>query len=107
MSIKTDNLFHLALRDCNASGYAGAGAEFIVKAGSIISTDVTPGCSKGYVDLRASLIKDGIIVDGVFTQDYTFDSPTAAAVVVVGRTSNGRREWTTLDGRQYGKVIGH
>ena len=27
-------------------------------------------------------------------------------VVVRGRSANGPREWTTLDGRQYGKVIG-
>jgi hypothetical protein len=106
-SVKTDDLFRIAMRGCDASGYAGAGSEFTVKAGSLISPDVTPSCNKGYLDLRNTLIQKGIIVDRVFTQDYTFDSPTAAAVVVVGRTSNGRREWTTLDGRQYGKVIGH
>lgn len=53
------------------------------------------------------MIDNGIIVDGVFTQDYSFDSPSAAAGIVGGRSANGRREWTTLDGRQYGKVIGH
>ena len=53
------------------------------------------------------LIDHGIFVDGVFTQDYVFDSPSAAAVIVGGRSANGRREWTTLDGRQYGKVVGH
>jgi hypothetical protein len=106
-TVKTDDLFHIAVRGCDASGYAGAGLEFTVKAGSLISPDVTPSCNKGYLDLRNALIQKGVIVDRVFKQDYTFDSPTAAAVVVVGRTSNGRREWTTLDGRQYGKVIGH
>lgn len=53
------------------------------------------------------MIDNGIVVDGVFTQDYVFDSPSAAAVIVGGRSANGRREWTTLDGRQYGKVVGH
>ena len=60
-----------------------------------------------YVEIRNNLIDNGIIVDGVFTQDYVFDSPSAAAVIVGGRSANGRREWTTLDGRQYGKVVGH
>jgi hypothetical protein len=107
LQVSPDCLFHIAMRGCNASGYAGNGSEFIVKAGSIISPDVTQSCHKGYVELRNKLIQNGIIVDGVFVTDYTFDSPTAAAVVAVGRTSNGRKEWTTLDGRQYGNIVGH
>ena len=31
-------MFHMAIRGCNASGYAGNNGEFIVKAGSTIST---------------------------------------------------------------------
>lgn len=100
-------MFHIAIRGCNASGYAGNNGKFIVKAGSTISIDTTPSCQSSYVETRNSLIDNGIIVDGVFTKDYSFDSPSAAAVIVSGRSANGRREWTTLDGRQYGKVIGH
>ena len=59
------------------------------------------------METRKSLIDNGFIVNGIFTQDYSFDSPSAAAVIVSGRSANGRREWTTLDGRQFGKVIGH
>jgi hypothetical protein len=32
-------------------------------------------------------------------QDYTFDSPSTAAGVVVGRTVNGREMWRDEDGR--------
>ncbi len=28
-----------------------------------------------------------------FTQDYAFDSPSAAAAIVLDRNSNGRTEW--------------
>ena len=100
-------MFHMAIRGCNASGYAGNNGEFIVKAGSTISTDTTPSCQSSYMETRKSLIDNGFIVNGIFTQDYSFDSPSAAAVIVSGRSANGRREWTTLDGRQFGKVIGH
>lgn len=99
-------LFHLAIRGCNASGCAGSNGSFIVKAGSTIAGDTTQSCQSFYVEIRNRLIDDGIIVDGVFTQDYVFDSPSAAATTVSGRSANGRKEWTTLDGRQYGKVIG-
>lgn len=115
LSIKDDEvsnateevLFHLAIRGCNATGYLGNDAKFIVKAGSTISADTTPSCHGGYVDIRNDLITTGVIIDGTFTQDYAFDSTSAAAAVVGGRSANGPREWTTLDGRQYGKVVGH
>jgi len=35
----------------------------------------------------------------VVTQDYTFASPSAAAVVVLGRPVNGRTAWKTVRGR--------
>jgi hypothetical protein len=52
------------------------------------------------------LIADGTIVDGMFTRDHTFTSPSAAASVVLGRSANGRKEWTLLDGRTYAKSGG-
>jgi hypothetical protein len=33
------------------------------------------------------------------TQNYTFGSPSTASGVLLGRTSNGRVEWKTTDGR--------
>jgi hypothetical protein len=98
--------FHLAIRGCNATGCAGNAGSFIVKAGSKVSADVTPSCQKNYIDKRNKLISAGIIVDGVFMEDFAFDSVSTAASVVGGRSANGRTEWTTLDGRQYGKVVG-
>lgn len=98
-----DVLFHLAIRGCNASGCAGTGGTFLVKKGSTISADVTPSCQESYLKIREALIDNGIIVNGSFVQDYCFDSASAAAVVIGGRSANGRKEWTTLDGRQYGK----
>jgi hypothetical protein len=99
-------LFHLAIRGCNATGCAGNDGSFIVKAGSKISEDFTPSCPRNYMDKRNKLISAGVIVNGKFVQDYAFDSVSTAASVVGGRSANGRREWTTLDGRQYGKIVG-
>lgn len=44
-----------------------------------------------------------MIVNGIFVKNYTFSSSSAAAAVVLGRSANGRKEWTLLDGRTYGK----
>ncbi len=96
----------LSGRGGNASGYPLDDDKFVVCAGSRISRDVTDGFTPAYLDQRNTLIGDGTIVNGVFTKDYTFTSSSAAASVVLGRAAKGRKEWTLLDGRIYGKY-GH
>ena len=53
--------------------------------------------------IRDSLIASGVLrVDAdavVLTRDHPFDSPSAAATVLMGRTANGWREWRTADDR--------
>lgn len=51
-------------------------------------------------------MSDGTIVNYVFTKDHKFDSVSAAAAVILGRSANGHKEWTKIDGRSYGQV-GH
>ena len=103
----SDTIFHLAIRGCNATGVSAPGSKFCVKKGSKISSDTVPSCTQGYIDHRNYLIQQGIISNGEFVQDYIFDSVSGAASVVGGRAANGRKEWSTLDGRPYGKVIGN
>jgi hypothetical protein len=60
--------------------------------------------NSGYVTNQYSSLKDLLIKQRVlqvnqagdryaFTQDYAFDSPSAAAAIVLDRNSNGRIEW--------------
>lgn len=91
--------FMIAGRGGDAVGYPLDGENFMVKKGSRISPDITDGLQQGYTSLRAQLISQGVIKDRLFTKDYQFDSPSAAAAVVLGRSANGRKEWTMLDGR--------
>lgn len=56
-----------------------------------------------YRGLREELPQSGRLVEGsapqflVFADNVAFDSPSAAASVVLGRNSNGRIEWKTAD----------
>ena len=54
------------------------------------------------------MIDSGILVpEGTslqFTEDYLFDSPSGAAMLVLGRTSNGWNDWKTADGRTLHEV---
>ena len=57
----------------------------------------------GMLAKRQELIDLGLLAqhsrDLAFTQDYTFSSPSTAACVVLGRSSNGRLDWKDVQGR--------
>lgn len=57
----------------------------------------------GSVNLACLLVEQGLLVESdgsyVLTQDYVFGSPFTAAMVLLGRTSNGRIEWKDSMGR--------
>ena len=96
----SEELFHLNLRGSDAYGYE-EGTKFTVLADSSISSDVTDALLDNYRELRDRLIDDGVIKQGVFKEDYTFSSISAAASVVCGRTANGWTEWTNDQGVTY------
>jgi hypothetical protein len=76
---------------------------FIVRSGSAAAKNEVPSCHAYLKELRAALIGNGVLnasADGyAFTQNYVFASPSTAAGVVLGRSSNGRVEWKTKDGK--------
>lgn len=76
---------------------------FVVQSGSRAASDEVPSCHAYLKELRAALIRNGVLkpVDEgySFTQDYLFPSPSTAAGVVLGRSSNGRIEWKTKAGK--------
>ncbi|WP_456389614.1 GIY-YIG nuclease family protein [Profundibacter sp.] len=73
--------------------------EMIVHAGSKGRKEWVGKASwdSGYKSLRDHLIEVGILVpDGdsaLFTENFAFSSPSAAAAVVEGRAANGRIDW--------------
>lgn len=75
--------------------------EFVVLEGSEALTG-TGYVQQGYGGLKEKLIADGVLVplDGLpgpnklrFARPWSFNSPSAAAAVVLDRNSNGRTEW--------------
>jgi hypothetical protein len=94
-------------RGVQATGYE-ASQGFVVKAGSQAVADTAPSMAqhvRGMYDLRQELISNGVLAlelgGGLyaFSQDYSFNSPSTAAAVVLGRPANGRVEWKAADGR--------
>jgi hypothetical protein len=84
--------FYLLSRDLKAKAQEIDGEFFVLKGSQVKNTAQS---SFNYSKLRASLIDQGVIdpQSYEFTQDYLFNSPSAASGVIFGRSSNGRKEW--------------
>ncbi len=90
------------------------GDEFMMLEGSQVVAAWTgrgraESTKRTYASYRArhqKLVADGsIAVDGgrgILTRDIPFSSPSTAAAVALGRSSNGRVEWKAPDGQSYG-----
>ena len=76
--------------------------EFIVEAGSRARAAWVGPVGHNYAQLHAELVRAGTLkIDSgysIFTEDYVFKSPSAAAATVNGRPSNGQVEWRTENG---------
>ena len=75
---------------------------FVVYAGSLGRADEVPSMQAWGSQMRATMIQEGILAVEAdrlrLATDHLFASPTAAAMVLLGRTANGRIEWKTADG---------
>jgi hypothetical protein len=82
-----------------------ADGEFVVEAGSEALKDAEY-MHNGYARLKLELIEGGVLQpnpDGtryLFTTDYGFKSPSAAAAVVLDRNANGRTRWQVVGAKQ-------
>lgn len=76
---------------------------FVVYAGSVGRSKAVPSIHAYGTQIRETLVDRGVFaVDGPhlrLTEDHIFPSPSTAAMVLLGRTSNGRVEWRSSDGR--------
>lgn len=96
---------YLDAKGIQARGYESSQG-FIVLSGSQAMLDEQPSAAihaRGAVELRAELKERKVVKSEsnslVFTQDYSFSSPSYAASVILGRAANGRTEWKDKQGR--------
>jgi hypothetical protein len=82
--------------------------EFFVLKGSLARSSWIGG-DGGYGNLFKQLVDKGVLVSNSgellqFSDDYAFSSPSAAAAVISGRNSNGRKAWKVEEtGQSYGE----
>ncbi len=98
--------------DAKAQGQAVEDG-FVVLKGARCRAQLTPTAPFATKRLRAALLRDGTIVPEshdkavyLLTQEYVFNSPSAASNFVLGRSSTGMREWKNDSGVPLGKLLG-
>jgi hypothetical protein len=95
-------MFWIRAKGVEAKGYQTTDG-FVVKSGSQGVVSDVPSIHGYMKAIRLELRENGVLAVEddhlVFTQDYTFASPSTAAGVVLGRSANGRVEWKDRSGR--------
>ena len=98
---------------CRANGADGRGLYtpegFVVLKGSTGRRESMPSLhGTVYEHVRERLIESGVLrVEGdriVLTRDYVFGSPSRAAMLLLGRSANGWKEWKNTAGQTLNKV---
>jgi hypothetical protein len=92
----------LRAKGIEARGHESAQG-FVVLKGSTAVKNEAPSIHAYLSDLRAQLVTQGVLANRgkeyELTQDYAFASPSGAAGVMLGRSANGRIEWSDSDGK--------
>lgn len=71
---------------------------YVVLKGSMIAEEESTAIVNSIKEMRRKCIENGEVVDGKITKDYLFNSPSYAAMFLIGARNNGRTEWKTKDG---------
>lgn len=81
---------------------------YIVLKGSEGRKNLSKSCTETYRNLRRKLLETEIMIEKngklIFTEDAVFNSPSAAANMVLGRNSNGNTEWINEKGLTFREV---
>ena len=101
------HIFYYKRARSDAKGYMRENEEFVVLAGSELRSGfcdaLTPYSQQkrqSFIDTYCTQAKGKIILKA----DYTFPSPSAAAKMVVGGSSNGWTRWKDVEGKTLSEV---
>ena len=97
-----NKILHITAKGLTGTGYESASG-FVVCKGTQAAGKEVKSLHKTITSLRKDLIDQKVLIPKdnhfIFTQDYSFSSPSRAADVVTGRSANGRIEWKDKSGK--------
>lgn len=103
--VKPDNLLYIDSVGLHAVG-AVTNEGFVVFKGSQSNPKIKEACSECY-KRKWKELRDMKIVDknNIFKQDKVFKSASTAAVMVLGRHTNGLKAWKNSDGKKLREIM--
>lgn len=91
-------IFYCEGKDYKASGTVTSEG-FVIFKDSCVSKKTNRSLTESLVNKRKELISKNIInTNNIFTQDYTFSSPSTAASIISGSSTNGKTAWKNSQG---------
>jgi hypothetical protein len=101
-AVKEEEVFYCKGKNAIAKGNLTEEG-FVVYLGSKSNLEEAPSAGSWLENTRKRLLEQGILKKEenilVFTKDFSFNSPSAAAGVVLGRRANGWTEWKNSEGK--------
>lgn len=98
---KESDTFHCSGPNANGQGQLVEDG-FVVFKGSVCRKSIVISAVSCLQSRQDALVDAGILIDAgesyTLKEDYLFNSPSAAAMIVLGRTANGWLEWKTTSG---------
>jgi Domain of unknown function (DUF4357) len=100
--VKKNKLLYIKTKGIVASGYETSSGFVVYKDSQVCPTE-TKSIHACLSNTRSDLLMQEVLTENgnnyIFTQDYTFNSPSTAAGVIRGGTANGRTEWKDKSGK--------
>ena len=95
--------YYLQASEAEATGYPTERGFMVCEGATARKTIVPSARTSGLSQARERLLAQGVIQDydghHRFMRNHEFDSPSGAAAMVLGRTSNGWKDWKLSDGK--------
>ncbi len=99
---KQDSFYIKAVRGADGQGEPSSDG-FVVFKGSKAAVTFVASTSTSFITFRQKLIDEGVLIERKeyyeFNEDYIFSSPSAAAIILMGRNANGLLEWKNKEGK--------
>ncbi|QNI73794.1 GIY-YIG nuclease family protein [Synechococcus sp. NOUM97013] len=94
--------FHLSGPDASGKGFESPGG-FTVLKGAEARSEFVESTPANVIAARSELENQGVFIQSKghlsLAQDYEFNSPSQAAVMLLARSANGRTNWKDMNGK--------
>lgn len=99
-----DNLLYLTINGINYAKGMMTDEGFVILKGSKLRENISGSLSKSLVNYCERERNSTDIIDGIFVDDHLCSTPSMAAVLILGRNSDGYNEWKNKDNVSLRKI---